>query len=55
VYCEIDRLALTVDGRSILGGGAEKRTQLDDESDCAHDAEADANSLAQLEELLLVG
>lgn len=32
-----------------------KRTQLDDESDSAHDAEADANSLAQLEKLLLVG
>lgn len=32
-----------------------KRTQLDNESDSAHDAEADANSLAQLEKLLLVG
>lgn len=29
--------------------------QLDDESNCAHDAEANANSLAQLKKLLLVG
>lgn len=35
-----------------IGG---KRTQLDDESDCAHDTEADADGLAQLQELLLIG
>lgn len=38
-----------------LYAGEQKRTQLDDKSDCAHDAEADANSLAQLKEFLLVG
>lgn len=36
-------------------GREQKRTQLDDESDCAHDAKADANSLAELKKLLLVG
>lgn len=35
--------------------GSGKRTQLDDESDSAHYAKTDADSLAQLKKFLLVG
>jgi hypothetical protein len=59
VYCSKTQVSQQCFSPCISHPGAGnkigKRTQLDDESDSAHDAEADANSLAQLEKLLLVG